>query len=174
VTVPDTLVTERLTARPLTGADVDPWMEFMLGEGSLDLLPFVGPTREGAQWWIERQLGRYERDGHGLMALVTRTDGDLAGQAGLLTQEVEGRSELEVGYHLMPRFRGVGLATEAARGFIEFALETGMAESVVSIIHVDNAASQRVARRNGMDCERGIEAYGAPHLLYRTGPAWER
>jgi RimJ/RimL family protein N-acetyltransferase len=172
--VPDALVTERLIARPLTGADVDPWMEFMLGEGSLDFLPFVGPTREGAEWWIERQLGRYERDGHGLLALVTRSGGDLVGQAGLLTQEVEGRNELEVGYHLMPRFRGVGLATEAARAFIRRALETGMAESVVSIIHVDNAASQRVARRNGMDWERGIEAYGAPHRLYRTRPPLER
>jgi RimJ/RimL family protein N-acetyltransferase len=144
-------------------------MEFLLGEGSLLHLPFVGPTREGAEWWIERQLGRYERDGHGLVALLLRAGGDLVGQAGLLTQDVEGTEELEVGYHLVPRFRGKGLATEAARAFMDLALSAGMADTVVSIIGRANVASQRVAIRNGMTRERGIEMYGAPHWLYRSG-----
>jgi RimJ/RimL family protein N-acetyltransferase len=168
MTSPAIVTTERLVSRQLTRADIDPWMEFMLGDGSLDFMPFVEPTREGTEWWIERQLSRYERDGHGLMALLLRDGGDLVGQAGLLTQQVEGVAELEVGYHLLSAFRGRGLATEAARAFKDHALASGMADSVVSIIHVDNVASQRVAIRNGMDRDRRIEAYGAPHWLYRT------
>jgi RimJ/RimL family protein N-acetyltransferase len=154
----------------LTLDDIDPWMEFMLGEGSLDYLPFVAATREGAEWWIRRQLARYERDGCGLTALLTREDGDFVGQCGLLRQEVAGRHELEVGYHVLPTFRGRGFATEAARGFTDHALRSAMAETVVSIIHVDNAASQRVAQRNGLARQFRIDMYGAPHHVYRTPP----
>jgi ribosomal-protein-alanine N-acetyltransferase len=171
IPAPDVVTTERLTTRALTLDDIDPWMEFMLGSGSLDYLPFVAATREGAEWWIRRQLGRYERDGCGLMAVLRRDTGDLAGQCGLLRQEIAGKPDLEVGYHLLPRARGVGYATEAARGFIDHALSSGMAASVVSIIHVGNIASQRVAERNGLVREFSAEMYGAPHYVYRTTPA---
>lgn len=170
VPAPVLVETKRLLTRALTREDVDPWMEFMLGAGSLDYMPFAAPTREGSEWWIRRQLDRYDRDGHGLVALLLKADGSLAGQSGLLTQEVDGSLELEVGYHIMPRLRGRGLASEAARAFKELALTTGTADTVVSIIHVDNTASQRVAVRNGMIRERRIEMYGAPHWLYRTVP----
>jgi RimJ/RimL family protein N-acetyltransferase len=163
----DAITTERLTSRPLIPADIEPWMEFMLGEGSLDYLPFVEGTREGAEWWVRRQLGRYERDGCGLLAVERRDGGALVGHCGLLRQVVEGRPELEVGYHLLPGARGHGYATEAARGFIDLAFGTGMADTVVSIIHEHNTPSQRVAERNGLVRELLIEMYGAPHYVYR-------
>lgn len=125
-------------------------------------------TREGSEWWIRRQLGRYERDGCGLMAVLQRDTGDVVGQCGLLRQEVAGRPELEVGYHLLPGARGRGYATEISRGFIDHALGTGMADTVVSIIHVDNVPSQQVARRNGLRWDFRTDMYGAPHDVYRT------
>ncbi len=165
---PDVITTERLTTRALTLADVDPWMGFMLGDGSLDYLPFVTATREGSEWWIRRQLGRYEQDGCGLMAVLRRDSGELVGQCGLLRQEVAGRPELEVGYHLLPPARGFGFATEAARAFIAHALGSGMSDGLVSIIHAGNVASQRVAQRLGMVRESRTEMYEAPHYVYRT------
>jgi len=43
-----------------------------------------------------------------------------------------------------------GYATEAAKKCKEFAFENNLAESLISIIHVDNIPSQKVALNNGM------------------------
>lgn len=112
--------------------------------------------------WIRRQLGRYERDGCGLKAVLVQTTGDLIGRSGLLRQEVDERSELEVGYRRLPRARGFGFATEAARAFIDHALTTGMAERNVSIIRVANVASRRVTDRSGPEREFVPRCAGHP------------
>jgi [ribosomal protein S5]-alanine N-acetyltransferase len=160
--------TPRLSTRLLGPEDVDVWLKFLMGAGSRDFLPFVEGDRASAQWWIERQMARYERDGHGLVALILKGTGEFAGQAGLLTQQTEVSEELEIGYHILPDFRGMGLATEAARAFKECIFEAGFAETVVSIIAVANTASQRVAARNGMmrDYQTGI--YSVPHDVWRV------
>lgn len=160
--------TERLSTRLLGPGDIEAWLSFLQGEGSLDYLPFVAADRASAEWWIDRQMGRYERDGHGLVALILKGTGEFAGQAGLMTQHTEVGEELEIGYHLLPRFRGSGLALEAARAFKECVFGAGFAESVVSIIHVDNRPSQRVAARNGMERDYRTGIYDVPHDVWRV------
>jgi RimJ/RimL family protein N-acetyltransferase len=160
--------TERLTTRLVGPDDVDAWLEFFRGEGSLDYLPFVEADRDSAEWWIDRQMGRYERDGHGMVALILEATGEFAGMAGLMTQHTEVGEELEIGYHLLPEFRGQGLAIEAARAFKECVFSTGFADSVVSIIHVDNAPSHRVAERNGMERDYQTGIYTVPHDVWRV------
>jgi ribosomal-protein-alanine N-acetyltransferase len=160
--------TDRLSTRLLGPDDVAVWLEFLRGEGSRDYLPFVEADLASADWWIQRQMGRYERDGHGMVALILKGTGEFAGQAGLMTQRTEVSEELEIGYHLLPAFRGRGLAFEAARAFKECVFATGFAQSVVSIIHVDNEPSQRVAVRNGMARDYRTGIYGVPHDVWRT------
>ena len=151
---------------------MEAWLEFLQDEDSLEFLPFAGPTIEDSKWWIEFQHKRYERDGHGLMALIHKETGELVGQCGLLKQPLDGRTELEIGYHIVPRFRGKGFATEAARAFKAYAFDNDLADSVVSIIHVDNVKSQRVAVKNGMQREYRTEGFGimpdVPHYVYRV------
>ena len=160
--------TERLSTRLLGPGDVDSWVEFLRGEGSRDFLIFVGEERADAEWWIDRQMGRYERDGHGMVALILKETGEFAGQAGLMTQHTEQGEELEIGYHLLPAFRGRGLAIEAARAFKECVFRTSFASSVVSIIHVDNVPSQRVAAANGMVKDYRTGIYQVPHDVWRA------
>jgi len=160
--------TERLSTRLLGPDDVGIWLEFLQSEDSRTYLPFVEADAAGAGWWIERQMGRYERDGHGMVALILKDTGEFAGQAGLMTQHTEVSEELEIGYHLRPSFRGKGLAAEAARAFKEGVFATGFADSVVSIIHVDNSPSQRVAERNGMERDYRTGIYGVPHDVWRV------
>ena len=166
--------TERLSTRLLGPDDVDAWLEFLRGEGSRDFLPFVGEERADAEWWIDRQRGRYERDGHGMVALILKETGEFAGQAGLMTQHTEEGEELEIGYHLLPVFRGRGLALEAARAFKDCVLRTGFSSSVVSIIHIENEPSQRVAARNGMVKDYRTGIYGVPHDVWRVRTSGDR
>jgi RimJ/RimL family protein N-acetyltransferase len=68
----------------------------------------------------------------------------------------------------LPPYRGKGLATEAAIFFKEYAFDKGVTNSLVSMIHIDNLRSQRVAEKNGMYRERQLEYRNLPIYIYRT------
>src|SRR5262245_23294591 len=55
-------------------------------------------SRDEAAAWIERQMERYRRDGHGLWLVADRASGEPRGQVGLVAQEIDGVREPEVGY----------------------------------------------------------------------------
>jgi RimJ/RimL family protein N-acetyltransferase len=64
--------------------------------------------------WIEWNLHNYDEFGFGLWAMELKVDGQFVGDCGLTYQDVDGRRELEIGYHVVERERGKGYATEAA------------------------------------------------------------
>ena len=123
-------------------------------------------ARKDAEEWIERNLKRYTEHGHGLYAIVLKESGDVIGDCGLVTQEIEGGPELEVGYHLRRDQWGHGYATEAARACMQHAFQALKAPKVISLIRPENLPSRRVAERNGMKIERKITYFGLPHLVY--------
>jgi RimJ/RimL family protein N-acetyltransferase len=55
-----------------------------------------------------------------------------------------------VGYHVLPRWQGRGLATEAAAACRDLARDRIGSDELVAIIHPENVASRRVAERIGM------------------------
>lgn len=65
---------------------------------------------------------------------------------------------VEVGWHLHPAHQGRGLATEAARGVLVLAGQAGI-DHVLALTDPDNAASQRVAMRLGMQDEGMTERW---------------
>ena len=158
------LVTERLLFRRLRNDDLDWWMDYINSAEAIRFMPFEVGSRRDAEGMIRRSQERYAEDGSGLHAVLLRESGVPVGQCGLLTQVVDGSPELEVGYHFLPQHWGHGYATEAAIGCKHFALENGLAPSVVSLIDPGNHRSQAVATRNGMErgkltMHRGKEAY---------------
>lgn len=135
------------------------------------LTPEDRPAVAALEWLdtdrvLTRSLDGYERHGHALWAMIDKADGSFVGLCGPIVQEVEGETELEVGYHLLPAHRGRGLATEAARAVMGYAFETLGAGRVISIILPDNAASIAVARRNGLVREREARFRGLDVLIY--------
>jgi RimJ/RimL family protein N-acetyltransferase len=65
-------------------------------------------------------------------------------------QEVDGVTELEVGYRVLPALQGRGYATEAAAASRDFARDVLGAKRLVAIIHPDNRPSQRVAEKRAV------------------------
>jgi RimJ/RimL family protein N-acetyltransferase len=166
----DQLETKRLRTRFLTMDDVPLWSEFFKDPEAIKLFPasFFPPDRDPAELWIERQIDRYNNQKYGAQALIDKESGLLVGLCGLILQEVDGISELEVGYHVLSKYWGKGYAPEAARRFIRFAFENKLSDSIISIIDVRNKKSQRVAEKNGLTIDkrttwREIDAY-----IYRT------
>ena len=162
------LETERLTLREMTVADLD-FIAAMLSDP--DVMRFYPKRyeRDEAEGWIARQLARYERDGHGLWLAVDRASGEPVGQVGLVTQEVGGVMEPEVGYLIHPPFWRRGLATEAARATRDHALVTLGRPRVISLIRPENIPSRGVAAKLGMRREGRTRHAGLDHIVFAVG-----
>jgi RimJ/RimL family protein N-acetyltransferase len=123
--------------------------------------------------WIEWNLRNYAEFGFGLWALERKDSGEFIGDCGLACRDVEGRAELEIGYHVLRRERRKGYATEAARACLAFGFRHTCSSSVCSIVSPSNVASRAVATRIHTAC-RAIIRKGAPALLfYTTRRDWE-
>lgn len=123
--------------------------------------------------WIEWNLHNYDEWGFGLWAMELKVEGQFVGDRGLIYQDVEGRRELEIGYHVIERERGKGYATEAARACLEFGFTRTPCENICSIVGPSNTASCAVAARVH-SARREFMKGGQPALLfYTTRNEWE-
>jgi ribosomal-protein-alanine N-acetyltransferase len=161
------LETERLLLRRLTMDDVEAIFAIIGDPVAMQYYPRLF-TRDDAVEWVQRNLRRYEDDGHGLLAVVLKASAEVIGDCGIARQTVEGELMLEVGYHLRRDQWGQGYATEAARACMNYAFRELGAGRVVSLIRPENVPSRRVAERNGMHVERQVQHSGLLHLLYVT------
>lgn len=163
----DGLETERLRFRRVTMEDAIPWQEFFASPDYLEYILADANDPEAARKWMKKQLGRYEDTAGGHCAVILKETNELIGQCGLLWQELEHGEEWEIGYHFIPRYWGKGYATEAAIAVKEEGFRRGI-DTVISLIHQDNKASQKVAEKNGMVCEGIVDFKGLNAFLYRV------
>ena len=159
------LETPRLILRHLRRDDVDAIFDVIGDAETMQYYP-RSFERKDAEEWVERNLKRYAEQANGLYAVVLKSTCEVIGDCGLVQQNVEGISLLEVGYHLRRDQWGRGYATEAARACLDYAFRNMDADKVISLIRPENLPSRRVAERNGMRIERQITYFGLPHLIY--------
>jgi len=163
--------TDRLHFRKLVESDFPNWLPFFKDPSSTEFWEGIpNDPVEACTEQFNRQFERYEKKIGGMNALIDIASGKLAGICGLLLQEFDGRKEWEIGYSLMPEFRGKGLATEAAQYCKAVAFEKKLAPSLISMIHVDNLPSQAVAERNGMIRDSQTIYKGNSVYVYRVWP----
>ena len=164
------LETERLRLREFTLDDVSA-LHAVLGD-PVAMQWYPAPfDREGVKGWIERNIGRYRRDGHALWAMILKSSGEVIGDCWCVIQDVEGKKEMEIGYHVRRDLWGNGYATEAARACMEYAFKKARAKRVISMIRPENVNSKRVAEKNGLTCEKVVFWHGYDHCIYsKTTP----
>ena len=101
-------------------------------------------------------------------ALILKETGELVGICGLLVQVVDDVEELEIGYSVLPKFWLQGYAFEAAQKCKEYAFVNKFSDSLISIIHVDNIPSQKVALKNGMYLDKTTDYKDNPVHIFRV------
>jgi ribosomal-protein-alanine N-acetyltransferase len=161
------LETERLVLRePVPGDAVtlaptyaDPEVMRYVGDGR-------ALTHAETERSVRRMIERWEADGFGLFTTLRKEDGAVIGRVGLLvwntdtweptTRAQGGPTEVEVGYTLGREFWGQGYATEAAGAVRDYALGSLGAERLIALIIHGNTASEKVARKLGLEYERDI------------------
>jgi RimJ/RimL family protein N-acetyltransferase len=149
----------------MTDDDLDA-MAGLLGDPSVMAFYPAPKTRAEAQAWIHWNQDNYAEYGYGLWIIETH-EGDFLGDCGLTWQEINGRQELEVGYHVRADRQGQGLATEAAMACRDYARSMIGVDHLVAIIHPDNVASRRVAQKLGLRFEElDANAVDPPRVVY--------
>ena len=149
--------TARLTFREMTPGDLDD-MAALLGDPDVMTYYPRPKTRQEAAQWIDWNRRLYRTHGYGLWVLTAA--GDFVGDCGLTPQIVDGVTELEVGYRVLPGLQGRGYATEAAAACRDFARTVLGASRLIAIIHPDNRPSQRVAEKIGLRLEKRALVHG--------------
>ncbi|GAA4274266.1 GNAT family N-acetyltransferase [Aquimarina gracilis] len=151
--------TERLKFRLLKPSDFDVWVDLFKEKNVANFLemdPSLSPV-ELCQVWFDKSFNRYEKKLGGMNVLINKSTNEFVGQSGLLVQTIEEIDRLEVGYSILPKFWNKGYAYEAASKCKNYAFENNYADSLISVIHIDNIGSEKVALRNGMKFERKLD-----------------
>jgi RimJ/RimL family protein N-acetyltransferase len=168
--------TERLKFRRILDTDFEEWTKLFDHPDSIRFLGMqdLKTPQEMTQKWFDKMASRLQNDEGGLNVLIDKSTGRLVGQCGLLMQELDGEQRLEVGYAILPEFWGKGYASEASQKCRDYCFQNDFWPDLISIIHIENVGSQRVAKKNGMKIEKSLDDYkGMPIDVFSiTKKAW--
>jgi ribosomal-protein-alanine N-acetyltransferase len=161
------LETERLILRHLVMDDLDelfalyqdPEIRRYFPEGVLN----YEDTKEELEWHMH---GHPRHPELGLWGTIHKESGRFIGRCGLLPWTIEGQYEVEIAYLLDKSFWHQGLATEAAKGILEYGFGKLGLSRLICMIDPENAASQKVAERIGMTFERQVDEYEGDNLPF--------
>ena len=126
-------------------------------------------SRQEALAWITWNQRLYRDHGGGLWLLRLREHGQFVGDCGMTPQQVDGVTEVEIGYHVRTELQGRGLATEAAAACRDHARDVLGLERLIAIVDPRNRPSQRVAEKLGMVAGRDSDNHGrwsSPRRIY--------
>lgn len=163
------LSTPRLVLRQMDKGDYGALAAILQDEKAMYAYGHAFGDEEVAAW-LANQQRRYQEDGFGLWAVCLAATGEMVGQCGITKQMWDSRQVPEIGYLFQRTHWHKGYATEAALGCKQYAFTTLGFDEVYSIIRNTNTASQKVARRLGMQ-PRGsfVKHYhgvNMPHIVF--------
>jgi RimJ/RimL family protein N-acetyltransferase len=151
--------TDRLRLRPLAIGDLDAFVELHRDPRVTRYITAYA-TRGAAEARLREIESEWRERGHGIFAVRERESGEVLGRAGL--KYWPQFDETEVGWVFRADAWGRGYAGEAARACIDWGFANLDAPYLTAMIHPDNEASLRLARRLGMQPLRSDVLEGEP------------
>ncbi len=149
--LPEVIETERLLIRPFQSTDLPLFLAFMLDEMATEYLAFPDEqkTENGAKalFWEVVESYRTEEPVIAL-AIVDKENGYFMGSCGISPLGEAG--VVECYYSLLPKYWGMGFATEAAKAVVNHFLEQDEVKVVKAFVSPNNPRSIHVAERVGM------------------------
>lgn len=145
------LATERLALRKLEFSDAVFICELV---NDPDWLKNIGDKNVHSIADAERYLksgpmALYEKHGAGLWAVVLLESDKLIGMCGLVKRDA--LEDFDLGFALLPEYRGQGFALEAARGVLKYVKEMMKLKRLAAIVSPDNMPSARLLLKLGFE-----------------------
>ena len=161
------LETQRLIIRKLRLSDRDA-LKTILGDPEVMHFSLTGilTSEEIDEFVRDRVFSDYDRKGFSFYAVVDKTQQNLIGICGLLSQKIGDREEIEIGYRFARKYWGRGLATEAATAIRDYGLGIFKFTRLIAIIEPENTSSIRVAKKIGMSYEKNTLFHKIPVQIY--------
>lgn len=126
-----------------------------------------GPERQNPEALATRikfYMECYDKFGFGMCPMIWKASGEIIGTAGI--QPLEDTGEIEVGYSLIKDYWGLGLGTEAARGWMIYGFNIAGLDRIVAVANEGNTASRRIMEKLGMKYEKTEVHYGEECAFY--------
>ncbi len=146
-----TLHSERLILRPVQSDDASAFEAFYSDSQVMAIRKYGVMNPEAALAQLRGMVEHWKTHGFGMWVVEDRATGEFAGECGL--RWLEDASDVELSYGLYPHFRGRGLATEAARAVLDYAVKVLELDRIVALSRGDNTTSHRVLEKLGMTLE---------------------
>jgi RimJ/RimL family protein N-acetyltransferase len=154
--------TRRLVLRPIELDDLD---EFVALHADPHVTKFIRPLdRASATERLRQDEKEWLQRGHGMLAVLDRSNGAFLGRCGL--KYWPQFDETEVGWALRRDAWGKGYATEAAHACIEWGFSELEVPYLTAMISPKNVRSIRVAERLGLAPLRDDLLLGDPVVVY--------
>lgn len=91
-----------------------------------------------------------------LWVVIEKESGRVIGHCGFIDKEVEGKTEIDITYIFSPEAWGYGYGVEIASALREYAFNSLGTKRLIALIHPENKASAKVARKIGMRYEKQL------------------
>jgi ribosomal-protein-alanine N-acetyltransferase len=157
--------TPRLLLRRVREED---WAHLRRMDTDPAVMATLGGVRSDEQTraYVEAQLAHWDEHGFGWWMAFEGDSARFVGRGGLRFLELEDRRDVEVGYGLLKRCWGRGLATELAAEAVRIGFDVLGLPRVIGVTLPTNAASRRVLEKVGLRHVGDTVYKVLPHVLY--------
>jgi [ribosomal protein S5]-alanine N-acetyltransferase len=163
------LETDRLILRHYTEDDAPAFFQLNSDPEVMRYVPDqpIIDVDEARKTLVAYPIADYSRHGYGRWACCLKATGAHIGFCGL--KHLPETGEVDLGFRLMQEQWGKGLATEAARGCVQYGFAELHLHEIVGLSHPDNHGSISVLEKIGMQFTGIVSPYGWPMRRYRIG-----
>ncbi|MDQ0427523.1 ribosomal-protein-alanine N-acetyltransferase [Planomicrobium stackebrandtii] len=105
---------------------------------------------------VKALLDDSSMDGWGSWLVLRKSDGVILGDAGFKGKP-NPENQVEIGYGFLESYWGMGYATEAVEGLLDWAFKANVVEKVVAETDRNNSGSIRVLKKAGMEETNELE-----------------
>ncbi|WP_374351463.1 GNAT family N-acetyltransferase [Chitinimonas sp.] len=162
------LRTERLALRQVTYDDASFVLELINDPEWIRNISDRGiRTVEAVRGYIDEVLlASYAKHGFGLYRIGRRADDVPIGMCGLIRRDT--LPDVDIGYALLPAYRGQGYALEAAQAVLEHGRRDHGLKRLLGIASASNLGSRRILERLGLVYQgmREDTGFAEPSCLY--------
>jgi len=163
--------TERFFLREILHTDVEGMFEL---DSDTDVHTYIGNqlvrTKEQSIEVIDFIRKQYVDNGIGRWAIIDKRTKEFVGWSGFRFETILTHNHInyyDLGYRLIKKYWGQGIATETALGSLAFAFNKLETKEVFAMADILNVASNRVLQKVGLQLIESFPLEGVEHNWYR-------